>query len=81
MTTDARGLCGTQRGAGGATSPNPEPGRLRLFVTSSKTSPRKREESCASYLPWLPDHHHEFESLVKERLGTEAAEAVEWSNP
>ncbi|WP_435244452.1 DUF5655 domain-containing protein [Streptomyces sioyaensis] len=34
-----------------------------------------------SYLSWLHDHHHEFESLVKEKLGTEAAEAIDWSNP
>ncbi|MGW1379419.1 DUF5655 domain-containing protein [Streptomyces sp. NPDC002446] len=34
-----------------------------------------------SYLSWLHDHHHEFENLVKERLGTEAAEAIDWSNP
>ncbi|MFI2263760.1 transporter [Streptomyces tubercidicus] len=34
-----------------------------------------------SYLSWLHDHHHEFESLVKEKLGSEAAEAIDWSNP
>ncbi|MEV0374213.1 DUF5655 domain-containing protein [Streptomyces sp. NPDC050636] len=34
-----------------------------------------------SYLSWLHDHHHEFESLVKEKLGAEAAEAIDWSNP
>ncbi|MFI0155740.1 transporter [Streptomyces lydicus] len=34
-----------------------------------------------SYLSWLHDHHHEFESLVKEKLGTEAAEAIDWNNP
>ncbi|MFI9261400.1 transporter [Streptomyces sioyaensis] len=34
-----------------------------------------------SYLSWLLDHQHEFESLVKEKLGTEDAEAIDWSNP
>ncbi|MEG3630678.1 DUF5655 domain-containing protein [Streptomyces poriticola] len=34
-----------------------------------------------SYLSWLRDHRHEFESLVKERLGDDAAGAVDWSNP
>ncbi|RSN18700.1 transporter [Streptomyces sp. WAC 01325] len=34
-----------------------------------------------SYLSWLRDHQHEFESLVKERLGDEAAGSVDWSNP
>ncbi|MFG2862238.1 transporter [Streptomyces sioyaensis] len=34
-----------------------------------------------SYLSWLHDHHHEFESLVKEKLGAEAAEEIDWSNP
>ncbi|MFF5519047.1 transporter [Streptomyces coeruleorubidus] len=34
-----------------------------------------------SYLSWLRDHQHEFESLVKERLGDDAAGSVDWSNP
>lgn len=34
-----------------------------------------------SYLVWLRDHHHEFERLVADRLGAEAAGAVDWSNP
>ncbi|MDT3395348.1 DUF5655 domain-containing protein [Streptomyces sp. B1866] len=34
-----------------------------------------------SYLAWLRDHRHEFESLVKERLGAEAAGSVDWSDP
>ncbi|MGW7516402.1 DUF5655 domain-containing protein [Streptomyces sp. NPDC054796] len=34
-----------------------------------------------SYLVWLRDHHHEFERLVADRLGPEAAGAVDWSNP
>ncbi|WP_026328407.1 DUF5655 domain-containing protein [Streptomyces sulphureus] len=34
-----------------------------------------------SYRVWLRDHHHEFERLVSDRLGAEAAGAVDWSNP
>ena len=34
-----------------------------------------------SYLSWLHDHHHEFESLVKEQLGTKATGEIDWSNP
>lgn len=34
-----------------------------------------------SYLYWLQGHTHEFENLVKEKLGLEAAGSVDWSNP
>lgn len=34
-----------------------------------------------SYLAWLRDHRHEFESLVNARLGAEAAGSVDWSSP
>ncbi|WP_308289910.1 endonuclease NucS domain-containing protein [Streptomyces cylindrosporus] len=34
-----------------------------------------------SYLSWLHDHHHEFESLVREKYGARAAEEIDWSNP
>ncbi|MFE2426852.1 DUF5655 domain-containing protein [Streptomyces sp. NPDC059373] len=34
-----------------------------------------------SYLAWLRDHRHEFASLVKQRLGGEAASSVDWSSP
>lgn len=34
-----------------------------------------------SYLSWLHDHHHEFENLVKQQLGTKAAGEIDWSNP
>ncbi|WP_097972883.1 DUF5655 domain-containing protein [Streptomyces sp. gb14] len=33
-----------------------------------------------SYLWWLHDHHHEFESLVREKLGDQAGE-IDWSAP
>lgn len=34
-----------------------------------------------SYLWWLHDHHHEFESLVREQLGDQAAGGIDWSAP
>ncbi|MFJ6294715.1 DUF5655 domain-containing protein [Streptomyces griseoviridis] len=33
------------------------------------------------YLSWLESAHHEFEALVKEKLGAEAAESIDWRNP
>ena len=33
------------------------------------------------YLDWLMDHQKEFQWLVLERLGAEAASAVDWSGP
>jgi len=36
---------------------------------------------AVSYLSWLDSAHHEFEALVKERLGAVAAEAIDWRNP
>jgi predicted transport protein len=36
---------------------------------------------AVSYLSWLDSSRHEFEALVKERLGSEAAEAIDWRNP
>ncbi|MGW7523050.1 DUF5655 domain-containing protein [Streptomyces sp. NPDC054783] len=34
-----------------------------------------------SYLWWLHDHHHEFESLARKKLGDEAAEEIDWTAP
>lgn len=36
---------------------------------------------AVSYLSWLDSAHHEFEALVKEKLGSEAAESIDWRNP
>ncbi|MFJ2649452.1 DUF5655 domain-containing protein [Streptomyces sp. NPDC087420] len=35
---------------------------------------------AASYLSWLCTARHEFEALVKERLGSEAVEEIDWRN-
>ncbi|WP_311696091.1 DUF5655 domain-containing protein [Streptomyces gibsoniae] len=34
-----------------------------------------------SYLWWLHDHHHEFESLAREKLGDQAAGEIDWGAP
>ena len=36
---------------------------------------------AVSYLSWLDSAHHEFEALVKEELGAEAAESIDWRRP
>ncbi|MFI9274014.1 DUF5655 domain-containing protein [Kitasatospora sp. NPDC052896] len=36
---------------------------------------------AVSYLSWLDASHHEFQALVKDKLGDEAANAINWRNP
>ncbi|MGE7440083.1 DUF5655 domain-containing protein [Kitasatospora sp. NPDC001175] len=36
---------------------------------------------AVSYLTWLDASHHEFQALVRDELGNEAAEAINWHNP
>ncbi|MFG2919776.1 hypothetical protein ACGF0D_43800 [Kitasatospora sp. NPDC048298] len=36
---------------------------------------------AGSYLFWLLAHRHEFEALVRRRLGAEVAETVDWRRP
>ncbi|MEU9411863.1 DUF5655 domain-containing protein [Streptomyces sp. NPDC048281] len=36
---------------------------------------------AVSYLSWLDSARHEFEALVKEKLGAAAAESIDWRNP
>ncbi|AVV42958.1 hypothetical protein C6376_17605 [Streptomyces sp. P3] len=36
---------------------------------------------AVSYLSWLDSARHEFEALVKEKLGSEAADSIDWRNP
>ncbi len=33
------------------------------------------------YLDWLTDHHGDFEILVRDRLGLEPAQGIDWNNP
>ncbi|WP_370192412.1 DUF5655 domain-containing protein [Streptacidiphilus sp. MAP5-52] len=46
---------------------------------------RARSENALTqglfYLAWLRDHRAEFEAIVVERLGAEAAATVDWSSP
>ncbi|SEC11631.1 DUF5655 domain-containing protein [Streptomyces sp. 2314.4] len=52
-----------------------------VIIEAKRSRDTNVTNQALSYLSWLHDHHHEFESLVKEKLGTEAAEAIDWSNP
>ncbi|MFE3874901.1 hypothetical protein ACFXPX_10940 [Kitasatospora sp. NPDC059146] len=36
---------------------------------------------AVSYLTWVKSSHHEFEALVREKLGSEAAESIDWRAP
>ncbi|MEI5521189.1 DUF5655 domain-containing protein [Streptomyces brasiliscabiei] len=36
---------------------------------------------AVSYLSWLDSARHEFEALVKEKLGSEVADSIDWRNP
>ncbi|WP_329486643.1 DUF5655 domain-containing protein [Kitasatospora sp. NBC_01246] len=36
---------------------------------------------AVSYLTWLKSCRHEFEALVREKLGPEAAESINWRSP
>ncbi|MDH6145486.1 putative transport protein [Kitasatospora sp. GP30] len=36
---------------------------------------------AVSYLTWVKSSHHEFEALVREKLGPEAAESIDWRAP
>ncbi|MGW0885595.1 DUF5655 domain-containing protein [Streptomyces sp. NPDC002671] len=36
---------------------------------------------AVSYLSWLDSARHEFEALVKEKLGSQAAESIDWRTP
>ncbi|MGW3073957.1 DUF5655 domain-containing protein [Kitasatospora sp. NPDC001132] len=36
---------------------------------------------AVSYLTWLKSCRHEFEALVREKLGAEAAESIDWRAP
>ncbi|TQF01324.1 hypothetical protein E6W39_02560 [Kitasatospora acidiphila] len=35
---------------------------------------------AVSYLSWLKSSRHEFQALVREKLGAEAAESIDWRN-
>ncbi|MGW1104305.1 DUF5655 domain-containing protein [Streptomyces sp. NPDC002540] len=52
-----------------------------VLVEYKKGSDSGVLSQAASYLSWLDSAHHEFEAVVKAKLGTEAAESIDWRNP
>ncbi|MFB7979685.1 transporter [Streptomyces vinaceus] len=52
-----------------------------VIIEYKRTRDKELLPQALSYLAWLEDSHHEFERLVADRLGSEAAGAVDWSNP
>lgn len=52
-----------------------------VIVEYKRSRDQNVTNQALSYLSWLHDHHHEFESLVKEKLGAEATATIDWSNP
>ncbi|MEV3871629.1 DUF5655 domain-containing protein [Streptomyces sp. NPDC049906] len=52
-----------------------------VIVEYKRTRDKEVVTQALSYLAWLNDSRAEFEGLVRERLGAEAAGAVDWSRP
>ncbi|MCX5555304.1 DUF5655 domain-containing protein [Streptomyces sp. NBC_00038] len=52
-----------------------------VIVEYKRSRDQNVVNQALSYLSWLHDHHHEFESLVREKFGARAAEEIDWSNP
>ncbi|MFE9597204.1 transporter [Streptomyces hokutonensis] len=52
-----------------------------VIVEYKRSRDQNVVNQALSYLSWLHDHHHEFESLVREKFDTMAAEEIDWSNP
>ncbi len=52
-----------------------------VVIEYKKGSDNGVVSQAVSYLSWLRSARHEFEALVKEKLGTEVAEAIDWRNP
>lgn len=52
-----------------------------VIVEYKRSRDQNVVNQALSYLSWLHDHHHEFESLVRAEFGARAAEEIDWSNP
>ncbi|WP_405014099.1 hypothetical protein [Kitasatospora sp. NBC_01539] len=52
-----------------------------VVIEYKKGSDHGVVSQAISYLHWLKSSPHEFEALVKERLGSEAAEGIDWGAP
>lgn len=55
--------------------------RLPVIVEYKRSTSQNVINQGLFYLDWLLDHKAEFALLVIDRLGREAAEAIEWSSP
>ncbi|WP_405589906.1 hypothetical protein [Streptomyces sp. NBC_01190] len=51
-----------------------------VVVEYKKTADSGVLSQASSYLSWLCSARHEFEALVRERLGSEAVEEIDWRN-
>ncbi|MGW1149012.1 DUF5655 domain-containing protein [Streptomyces sp. NPDC002454] len=52
-----------------------------VIVEYRRTRDKEVVTQALSYLAWMNDSHAEFEGLVRDRLGAEAAGSVDWSRP
>src|SRR5690348_6774438 len=52
-----------------------------VLIEYKKGSAAGVVSQAVSYLSWLKSARHEFQALVKERLGDEAAGTIDWRNP
>ncbi|MGW1279289.1 DUF5655 domain-containing protein [Streptomyces tsukubensis] len=52
-----------------------------VIIEYKRTRDKEVVTQALSYLAWLNDSHAEFESLVRDRLGAQAARSVDWSRP
>ncbi|MFE9334876.1 hypothetical protein [Streptomyces sp. NPDC006925] len=72
---------GRHRGRGRVDSLGLDESRTPVVIEYKRSRDQNVINQALSYLVWLRDHHHEFEQLVANRLGAEAAGPVDWSNP
>ncbi|MFI1890101.1 hypothetical protein [Streptomyces jumonjinensis] len=52
-----------------------------MIIEYKRTRDKEVVTQALSYLAWLNDSRAEFEGLVRDRLGAEAAGSVDWSGP
>ncbi|MFC7812095.1 transporter [Streptomyces olivaceus] len=52
-----------------------------VIVEYKRSRDQNVVNQALSYLSWLHDHHHEFESVAREKLGAGTTGAIDWSNP
>ncbi|MQT04386.1 transporter [Streptomyces jumonjinensis] len=52
-----------------------------VIIEYKRTRDKEVVTQALSYLAWLNDSHAEFEGLVQDRLGAEAAGSVDWNRP